>query len=120
MLQILRAAVVLITLGSASVAQDFDRGFAAADVGGFDTALKELRPLAENGHVTAQYIVGVLNENALGIPNDLAEAALVSPCCPAGRCDRAIEMNMPRGGERGLAEAARWYRLNAEYSTPRT
>ena len=39
-------------------AQDFDRGLAAAQSGDFATALKEWRPLAEQGDALAQYNLG--------------------------------------------------------------
>ena len=36
--------------------------------------LKEFRPLAEQGDAQAQYRMGVLNREGLGVPQDFAEA----------------------------------------------
>ena len=56
-------------------AQDFDRGLAAAQSGDFATALKEWRPLAEQGDAYAQNNLGVMYENGNGVVQDYAEAA---------------------------------------------
>lgn len=48
-------------------AADFDRGLAAAQSGNFEAALREWRPLAEQGHVKAQYNLGVMYEYGDGV-----------------------------------------------------
>ena len=55
-------------------AQDFDRGLAAAQSGDFATALKEWRPLAEQGDALAQYNLGAMYEFGDGVVQDYAEA----------------------------------------------
>jgi TPR repeat protein len=59
----LHSLVLAITLlvGGVSVAtaQDFNKGFEAAQSGDFETALQEWRPLAEQGNASAQYNLGV-------------------------------------------------------------
>ena len=55
-------------------AQDFDRGLAAYQSGDFATAMKEWRPLAEQGDASAQYNLGVMYMNGYGVVQDYAEA----------------------------------------------
>ena len=49
-------------------------GLAAAQRGDYATALKLLRPLAEQGHADAQHNLGVMYINGRGVPQDYAEA----------------------------------------------
>jgi len=64
-------ALVLIT----SVARaDFEDGVKAARQGDYATALKEWKLLAEQGHASAQYNLGVMYANGQGVPQDYAEA----------------------------------------------
>ena len=65
---------LLMTLSSPLVAQDFQKGLAAAQAGDFATALKEWKPLAEAGDVDAQYNLGIMYDNGYGVPQDYAEA----------------------------------------------
>ena len=55
-------------------AQDFDRGSAAYQTGDFATAMKEWRPLAEQGDAVAQYNLGTMYDNGDGVVQDYAEA----------------------------------------------
>ncbi len=52
----------------------WDEGVAAYDRGDYATALREWRPLAKQGNVKAQYILGVMYEKGQGVPQDYAEA----------------------------------------------
>ena len=61
--------------GAASTqAQDYAKGLAAAQSGDFATALKEWRPLAEQGVAQAQDNLGLMYENGKGVVQDYAEA----------------------------------------------
>ncbi len=69
------AAVVLaLVLSGPSLAADFQAGLEAAGRGDYATALKEWRPLAEQGSAAAQYNLGYMYDNGLGVPQDYAEA----------------------------------------------
>ena len=58
-----------------AISQSFERGDDAANAGDFTTALKEWKPLAENGHVKAQLGLGLIYLNGEGgIPKDNEEA----------------------------------------------
>lgn len=49
---------------------DFDAGMAAYQRGDYATALRELKPLAEQGNAEAPPLVGVQNDNGHGLPQD--------------------------------------------------
>ncbi len=54
---------------------DFQAGFDAYKRGDYDTALKEWRPLAEQGDAVAQNNLGGMYHNGQGVPKDYQEAA---------------------------------------------
>ena len=74
MKKILSALAVAVVLSGAAYAQDFQKGFAAAQAGDYAAALQEWRPLAEQGSAKAQYNLGVMYDNGLGVPQDYIEA----------------------------------------------
>ena len=57
----------LVMLSAPVAAQDFQKGFAAAQAGDFATALQEWTPLAEAGYDVAQYNLGLVYEYGSGI-----------------------------------------------------
>ena len=58
-----------------AISQSFERGDDAAKAGDFRTALKEWKPIADNGHVEAQLGLGLIYLNGLGsISKDNEEA----------------------------------------------
>ena len=57
------------------MAQDYEKGVAAANAGDYAKALKEWRPLAEAGDRKAQYSLGVIYNNGDGIPQDYGQSA---------------------------------------------
>jgi uncharacterized protein len=63
----------LVCLATPSWA-DFQAGMNAADRGDYATALLEWRPLAEQGHASAQHNLGVLYAKGQGVPQDYATA----------------------------------------------
>ena len=68
--------IVALTVGSApAVLADFDAGLKAAQSGDFATALRELKPLAEQGDADAQVFMGSIYETGKGVPQDYKQAA---------------------------------------------
>ena len=66
---------IAILLGlSAPAWAGFAEGVAAYERGDYATALREWRPLAEQGNALAQYNLGVMYDNGRGVPQDYAEA----------------------------------------------
>ena len=53
---------------------DYQAGMDANNRGDYATALREWRPLAEQGDARAQFDLGLLYENGDGIPRDYAKA----------------------------------------------
>ena len=64
----------VIVLASAPAWADSDDGLAAYLRGDYATALKEWRPLAEQGHANAQTNLGVMYNLGQGVPQDYNEA----------------------------------------------
>lgn len=54
---------------------DFETGLDAFKQGDFETALKELRPLAEQGHAKAQLKLGIMYSQGQGVPQDYVQGA---------------------------------------------
>jgi len=71
---LLAASLLCLTPPQEVNAQDFDRGVSAYEAGDYLTALRELRPLAEQGDAVAQNYLGVMYYNGQGVPQNYAEA----------------------------------------------
>ena len=56
------------------VAQDFEKGLAAYNIGDYATSLAEWVPLAEQGNSNAQYKLGVMHRHGTGVSLDSFEA----------------------------------------------
>ncbi len=68
-------AVVGALLSSAGSAwADFDDGWAAYERGDYTTALREIRPLAEQGDAEAQWRIGWMYHEGKGVPVNDTEA----------------------------------------------
>ena len=67
---------IALLVGSVSVAtaQDYDKGLGAFVAGDYQTALREWRPLAEQGDADAQLGMALMYESGEGVPQDDAEA----------------------------------------------
>ncbi len=73
----LRTAVILVlalALSAPVLAADFQVGLEAAERGDYAKALREWRPLAEQGNADAQYNLGVMYYTGTGVTQDYAEA----------------------------------------------
>jgi len=113
-------ALVPVLLGiTAAVAQDFDKGLAAAEHGDYAAALREWHPLAENGLPQAQYHLGNMYRYGRGVPQDAADAVKwYARAAQAGMAEaqHALAWMHETGalGQPDFAEAVRWYRMAAE------
>ena len=67
---------IAVLLGSIGVSEsaDFQKGLDAAKSGDFATALREWKPLAEQGEVDAQANLGFMYGNGKGVPQDYIRA----------------------------------------------
>ena len=68
------ALFVSLALAAPALA-DFEDGVAAIERGQYAAALKEFRPLAEQGHAAAQYYLGLMYEQGDGVEQDDEESA---------------------------------------------
>ena len=62
------AGLALLTLTAA--ADQYETGVRAYAGGDYQTALRIFRPLAEQGHPDAQFHLGIMYDNGLGVPRD--------------------------------------------------
>ena len=97
---------------------DFDTGKQAFQRGDYAAALKQWRPLAEHGHATAQFGLGMMYANGHGVAKDSGEAVRWS-LKAAEQGDLSAQYNLGNMCRRGQgvlqdhAEAVRWYRTAA-------
>ncbi len=98
------------------VLADLKAGLDAYKRGDYHTALKEWRPLAEQGHAEAQYNLGVLYDQGRGVSQDYQEA-LRWYRRAADQGDAYAQNNLGymyeygEGVPQDYQEALRWYRL---------
>ncbi len=69
-----RTAIVLCFLVSIPALADFAAGLKAYESHDYATALKEWRPLAEQGDAAAQFNLGLMYYDGQGVPQDFREA----------------------------------------------
>jgi hypothetical protein len=106
-------------LGLPSYSSDFDKGLTAYKNGDYATALKEWKPLAEQGDVDAQYHLGVMYDNGDGVSQDYKEAVRwYTLAAEQGDVDAQYSLGVMYDNGDGVSqdykEAARWYTLAAE------
>jgi TPR repeat protein len=78
MIKLLRTAAFLLCTAVAApvMAQDFNKGLAAAQAGDYETALQEWRPLAEQGDAPTQFNIALMYGTGTGVLQDYAEAVI--------------------------------------------
>ena len=122
MLGLIRTTILSLALAfgaGAALAQDFQKGFTAYNEGDYATALKEWRPLAEQGIAEAQYNLGLLYGNGWGVLQDYAEAVKwYRLSAEQGYANAQYNLGFMYEDGKGVlqdyAEAVKWYRLAAE------
>jgi TPR repeat protein len=69
-------AALIIAVGSAGsvAAGPYEDSAAAYEKGDYATTLRLVRPLAEQGNVTAQFALGIMYDLGRGVPQDHAAA----------------------------------------------
>jgi TPR repeat protein len=75
-LLILPALLLTLLMGTPASSADLRKGFTAYQSGDFATALRELKPLAEQGSHIAQTLMGVMHMNGQGFPKDHENAKI--------------------------------------------
>ncbi len=74
MKQIFRVIMCLALFAGLPAFADFQKGWDAYEKSDYATALREWRPLAEQGSASAQYNLGVIYENGQGVPQNYKQA----------------------------------------------
>ncbi len=97
---------------------DFQAGMEANDREDYATALREWRPLAEQGDALAQYNLGILYRKGRGVPQDDVRARQWYAKAAAQGLAKA-QFNLGtlyfngEGGPKDYQQALRWFRLAA-------
>ena len=113
------AAALTFMLALPVAAQDFQKGLKAAQSGDYATALREWRPLAEQGDTSAQSNLAIMYYNGRGVAQDYAEAVkwyrkAAEQGFAEGQSGLAIMYYNGRGVVQDYAESVRWNRKAAE------
>ena len=108
-------SLVLLTTAQAA---DFDAGLAAYNRGEYAEALRQWRPLAEQGYRGAQYNLGLMYANGRGVPQDDAEAVKwYRRAAEQGEARAQGNLGFMYEEGRGVAPnaamAVKWYRRSA-------
>ncbi len=117
MTRLISAVVLLVALAAPAWA-GFDEGVAAYKRGDYATALREMRPLAEQGFAPAQYNLGIIYGKGFGGPQDYVEAAkwhrkAAEQGLASAQYNLGIIYRYGLGVPQDYAEAVRWYRKAA-------
>ena len=108
-----------LLLGAPSYSADLNKGLTAYNKGDYATALKEWKPLAEQGNEDAQYNLGLMYRKGLGVPQDY-KVAVQWYTLSAEQGNVNAQNNLGIKYEQGLGVpqdykvAVRWYTLAAE------
>ncbi len=112
-------AVMLIMLLGAPAFADFAKGLAAAERGDYATALKEWKPLAEQGSADAQYKLGIMYRKGEGVTRDY-KVAIEWFKLAAEQRNASAQSNLGAMYDQGLGVtrdsniAFKWFKLAAE------
>lgn len=106
----------MVLVHSTGQAADMQRGELAYAVGNYQTAHREWRPLAESGDTNAQYKLGRLYAQGLGVPRDTVKAMRwYTRAAEQDQVDAQFELGnlMLRDffGAPDISAARRWYGL---------
>ena len=71
---VLSVLLFILFVAGPAFSADFNKGIAAYSRGDYAAALKEWRPLAEQGDADAQYNLGVMHDTGQGVPQDYKTA----------------------------------------------
>ncbi len=114
-------SLLLLSLfvGLSSVYAGFDEGLAAYKRAAYETAFREFKPLAEKGHAEAQFYIGLMYLEDIGVPKDYAEAfKWFRRAAEQGHA--GVQFNIGgmyyqgKGVPKDYTEALKWYKNAAE------
>ena len=116
----LLVVILFLVLGTnLSLAQDYNKGYKAYQTGDYAKALKEWKPMAEQGNADAQYNLGVMLERGDGVLKDVTEAVKwyrlsAEKGYASAQYNLGVMYKRGDGVLKDFSEALKWYRLSAE------
>ena len=118
-MKILALSVLFILMFCAPAFADFAKGLDAAQKGDFATALKEWKPLAEQGNASAQSNLGLMYDNGWGVIQDYKAAVKwYKLAAEQGHSIAQLNLGFMYSKGQGVIQdykaAVKWYRLAAE------
>jgi len=111
--------VLLILLFGTPAVADYQKGSDAAQKGVYATALKEWKPLAEQGNAGAQYNLGIMyHEGRCVTQDDKAAIKWLTKAAEQGlviaQYELALMYNNGEGVTQNYKMAVKWYEVAAE------
>ena len=108
------AAGVVLCWAAIAFAQDFADGMRAHLDKNYAQSRRIFHALADEGNVRAQFMMGTIYEQGLGVPKDLATAArwyrqAAEGGNPSAQYNLGVFYQFGKGVPKDAAEAARWY-----------
>ncbi len=112
------ALVLSIVCLAAPAWADFQAGTYAYKSGDFATALREWRPLAEQGDADAQYNLGLMYDKGYGVPQDYVQARQwYEKAAAQGLADAQVGLGMlyrkGQGVAQNFVQAHMWFNLSS-------
>ena len=116
--RILPAIMLALSFAPPVAADPFDDATAAYTRGDYVTILRLMRPLADQGDLLAQYDLGGMYDNGLGVPQDYIVAAKwyrlsAEQGYVLAQFNLGLLYDRGRGVSQNDDEAVKWYRLAA-------
>src|SRR5215510_15531398 len=116
-------ALAMLVGVATAIAASSDEAFLAYQKGDYKNAIKLLTPLAQAGDDKAQYNLGVMYANALGVSQNFKEAAkwfemAVAKGNAFAMVDLATQYLAGEGVQKDYKEAMRLYQLAASKNNP--
>lgn len=120
----LLVTVLAVMLSLPAIAQDFGKGLEAYERGDYATALREWRPLAEQGDANAEYNLGLMHRDGLGVPQDYGETvkwyrSAAEQGHTMAQYNLGVMYSKGPGVPLDYVEAVKWLRLAAEQGDAR-
>jgi uncharacterized protein len=117
------AIILVLSFAAPVVAGSMQDAIAAYGSGDYATALRLIRPLANQGYAAAQYDLGIMYDNGQGVPQNYAEAVKwYRLAADQGYADAQSDLGAMyehgRGVPQNYAEAGKWYRKAADQGAP--
>ena len=115
----LLVAMLMLGLAGPVVAGPLEDGNAAHSRGDYVTALRLLKPLADQGNASAQTNLGFMYDNGQGVPQDYAAAVkwyrmAAEQGAASAQYNLGVMYAKGQGVPQDYAAAVKWYRMAAE------